>query len=50
MVTGLYNIFNARWGAQTIWLYSDPHFGETGFFLSLTKMGIAIEPNGLHTP
>lgn len=29
MVTGLYDIFNARWGAQTVWLYSDPHFGET---------------------
>ena len=29
MVTGLYNIFNTLWGAQTIWLYSDPHFGET---------------------
>lgn len=29
MVIGLYDIFNARWGAQTIWLYSDPHFGET---------------------
>lgn len=29
MVTGLYNIFNRLWGMQTIWLYSDPHFGET---------------------
>ena len=29
MVTGLYNIFNTLWGMQTIWLYSDPHFGET---------------------
>ena len=29
MVTGLYNIFNKLWGMQTIWLYSDPHFGET---------------------
>ena len=29
MVTGLYDIFNERWGMQTIWLYSDPHFGET---------------------
>lgn len=29
MVIGLYDIFNARWGGQTIWLYSDPHFGET---------------------
>ena len=29
MVTGLYNIFNILWGMQTIWLYSDPHFGET---------------------
>lgn len=29
MVIGLYDIFNERWGAQTIWLYSDPHFGET---------------------
>lgn len=27
MVIGLYDIFNARWGEQTIWLYSDPHFG-----------------------
>ena len=29
MVIGLYDIFNERWGAQTIWLYSDPHFGES---------------------
>jgi len=29
MVTGLYDIFNERWGDQTIWLFSDPHFGET---------------------
>lgn len=29
MVTGLYDIFNKLWGMQTIWLYSDPHFGET---------------------
>lgn len=29
MVTGLYNIFNTLWGMQTIWLYSDPHFGDT---------------------
>lgn len=29
MVTGLYNIFNTLWGMQTIWLYSDPHFGAT---------------------
>ena len=29
MVIGLYDIFNAKWGMQTIWLYSDPHFGET---------------------
>lgn len=29
MVTGLYNIFNTLWDMQTIWLYSDPHFGET---------------------
>lgn len=28
MVTGLYDIFNERWGEQAIWLYSDPHFGE----------------------
>ena len=29
MVTGLYNISNTLWGMQTIWLYSDRHFGET---------------------
>lgn len=28
MVIGLYDIFNERWGSQTVWLYSDPHFGE----------------------
>lgn len=25
---GVYNIFNERWCKQTIWLYSDPHFGD----------------------
>lgn len=29
MVTGLYDIFNERWDSQSVWLYSDPHFGET---------------------
>lgn len=29
MVIGLYDIFNERWGSQSVWLYSDPHFGET---------------------
>lgn len=28
MVNGLYDIFNERWGMQTVWMYSDPHFGE----------------------
>lgn len=28
MVIGLYDIFNQRWGSQTVWVYSDPHFGE----------------------
>lgn len=39
MVTGLYDIFNERWGAQTIWLYSDPHFGETE-----EESGLAYKP------
>lgn len=25
---GIYKIFNDRWGAQTTWLFSDPHFGD----------------------
>ena len=25
---GIYNIFNEKWNCQTIWLYSDPHFGD----------------------
>lgn len=29
MVIGLYDIFNERWDSQSVWLYSDPHFGET---------------------
>ena len=29
MVIGLYDIFNERWDNQSVWLYSDPHFGET---------------------
>ena len=25
---GVYEIFNDRWSNQTVWLYSDPHFGD----------------------
>lgn len=25
---GLYDIFNEKWCKQTVWLYSDPHFGD----------------------
>jgi calcineurin-like phosphoesterase family protein len=25
---GVYDIFNERWCNQTVWIYSDPHFGD----------------------
>lgn len=25
---GIYDIFNERWCKQTVWIYSDPHFGD----------------------
>lgn len=25
---GVYDIFNERWCKQTVWIYSDPHFGD----------------------
>lgn len=29
MISGLYSLFNERWAdKQTIWVYSDPHFGD----------------------
>ena len=27
-VSGVYEIFNERWCKQTVWIYSDPHFGD----------------------
>lgn len=27
-LAGVYDIFNDRWCNQTVWLYSDPHFGD----------------------
>ena len=27
-LSGVYEIFNERWCKQTVWLYSDPHFGD----------------------
>ena len=26
---GVYKEFNERWCKQTVWIYSDPHFGDT---------------------
>lgn len=27
-LSGVYDIFNERWCKQTVWIYSDPHFGD----------------------
>lgn len=27
-LAGVYDIFNDRWCKQTVWIYSDPHFGD----------------------
>lgn len=27
-LAGVYDIFNERWCKQTVWIYSDPHFGD----------------------
>lgn len=27
-LSGVYEIFNEKWCKQTVWLYSDPHFGD----------------------
>jgi calcineurin-like phosphoesterase family protein len=27
-LSGVYKIFNDRWCKQTVWIYSDPHFGD----------------------
>ena len=27
-LAGVYDIFNERWCSQTVWIYSDPHFGD----------------------
>lgn len=29
MIPGLYEIFNTRWGGQTVWVSSDWHFGDS---------------------
>ena len=28
MLAGVYNTINQRWVKQTVWIYSDPHFGD----------------------
>jgi calcineurin-like phosphoesterase family protein len=32
---GVYDIFNERWCKQTVWIYSDPHFGDAELAASI---------------